>query len=137
MILKCESCIESWIFPTFFDWLLFIPGPRPLTLLSIYACLLVKHVQLAMDESFLTLPLPFVTQFFSFISRENWNLRVFKMKSANTVRNWSIDLTRMTKKSEWFYNCILIVGWCFCYQGVHLRKNIRAMVMLMDLFFKR
>ena len=29
MILKCESCIESWIFPTFFDWLLFIPGPRP------------------------------------------------------------------------------------------------------------
>ena len=30
MILKCESCIESWIFPTFFDWLLFIPGPRPL-----------------------------------------------------------------------------------------------------------
>ena len=30
MILKCESCIESWIFPTFFDWLLYIPGPRPL-----------------------------------------------------------------------------------------------------------
>ena len=30
MILKCESCIESWIFPTFFDWLLFIPRPRPL-----------------------------------------------------------------------------------------------------------
>ena len=30
MILKCESCIESWNFPTFFDWLLFIPGPRPL-----------------------------------------------------------------------------------------------------------
>ena len=30
MILKCESCIESWIFPTFSDWLLFIPGPRPL-----------------------------------------------------------------------------------------------------------
>ena len=108
-----------------------------LTILSIYACLLVKHVQLAMDESLLTLPLPFVTQFFSFISRENWNLRVFKMKSANTVRNWSIGLTRMTKKSEWFYNCFLTVGWCFCYQGVHLRKNIRAMVMLMDLFFKR
>ena len=32
MILKCESCIESWIFPTFFDWLLFIPGPRPLNM---------------------------------------------------------------------------------------------------------
>ena len=30
MILKCESCIESWIFLTFFDWLLFIIGPRPL-----------------------------------------------------------------------------------------------------------
>ena len=34
MILKCESCIESWIFPTFFDWLLFIPGPRPLIIKS-------------------------------------------------------------------------------------------------------
>ena len=28
MILKCE--IESLNFPTFFDWLLFIPWPRPL-----------------------------------------------------------------------------------------------------------
>ena len=27
MLLKCESCIESSIFPTF-DWLIFIPGPR-------------------------------------------------------------------------------------------------------------
>ena len=36
MILKCESCIESWIFPTFFDWLLFIPGPRPLKLPNVY-----------------------------------------------------------------------------------------------------
>ena len=34
MILKCKSCIESWIFPTFFDWLLFIPGPRPLSMSS-------------------------------------------------------------------------------------------------------
>ena len=31
MILKCESCIESGIFPTFFDWMLFIPGPQPLS----------------------------------------------------------------------------------------------------------
>ena len=31
MILKCESCIESWILPTFFDWLLFIPASRPFT----------------------------------------------------------------------------------------------------------
>ena len=29
-MLKCDSCIESWIFATFFDWLLFIPGLRPL-----------------------------------------------------------------------------------------------------------
>ena len=32
MILKCESCKESWIFPTFIDWLLFIPGPLPLNI---------------------------------------------------------------------------------------------------------
>ena len=30
MILNCESCIVNWIFPTVFDCLLFIPGPRPL-----------------------------------------------------------------------------------------------------------
>ena len=35
MMLKCESCIESWIFPTFFDWLLFIPRPRPLNIVTI------------------------------------------------------------------------------------------------------
>ena len=31
MILKCESCIEKLNFPTFFNWLLFIPGPRLLS----------------------------------------------------------------------------------------------------------
>ena len=41
MILKCESCIERSIFPPFFDWLLFIPGPRPLskTFVMFYAFL--------------------------------------------------------------------------------------------------
>ena len=29
-MLKCDSFIESWILATFFDWLLFIPGLRPL-----------------------------------------------------------------------------------------------------------
>ena len=28
------SCKESWIFPSFFDWLLFIPGPQPLSLFT-------------------------------------------------------------------------------------------------------
>ena len=32
MILKCESCIESWIFPKFFNCLLFVPGPRSLNI---------------------------------------------------------------------------------------------------------
>ena len=36
MILKCESCTESRIFPTFFDWLLFIPGPNIVRLTAIY-----------------------------------------------------------------------------------------------------
>ena len=39
MILKCESCIESWIFPTFFDWLLFIPESRSLKHLKHFWCL--------------------------------------------------------------------------------------------------
>ena len=30
MFPNSASCIESWISPTFFDWLLFIPRPRPL-----------------------------------------------------------------------------------------------------------
>ena len=37
MMLKCESCIESWIFPTFFNWLLFIPRPRHL-IITWYFC---------------------------------------------------------------------------------------------------
>ena len=44
MILKCESCIESWIFPTFFDWLLFISGPRPLSFRSQNNCNMHLHV---------------------------------------------------------------------------------------------
>ena len=43
MILKCESCLESWIFPTFFDWLLFIPRPRPLTTISSVVVIWVLH----------------------------------------------------------------------------------------------
>ena len=51
MILKCESCIESWIFPTFFDWLLFIPGPRPLRCYDIKPSLYLQIIKtLRQDE---------------------------------------------------------------------------------------
>ena len=53
MILKCESCIESRNFPTFFDWLLFIPGPRPLMCTSGHQ-IYKKHVSM---EGFLLLVL--------------------------------------------------------------------------------
>ena len=34
LIFKCESCVETWIFPKFSDWLLFLPGAQPISRLT-------------------------------------------------------------------------------------------------------
>ena len=80
MILKCESCIESWIFPKFFNWLLFVPGPRSLN---------IRRQGIPLDCKCTCLPYPkpieFVCFFVCFLGGFSSHSRIFHSYGDVTV----------------------------------------------------
>ena len=93
LIFKCESCVDTWIFPNFSDWLLFLLG----------------HSLLVGNSSNYSIKVLLNCIIRYLLTLQSWIPNRKLGASVHLIEQWSYDIDLFAPKSDFGVICLILI----------------------------